>query len=69
MQEIKHRSGKNEIERRVCAHCKLYFPTLKVSQAHARWCKWNHLDDDEDDEDDGSYVDPDTDVGDLIAMV
>ena len=39
MQETKHRSGKSELERRVCLKCGMYYPTLKMLNVHRRWCR------------------------------
>ena len=60
MQTIKHKSGVSELRRRVCAKCNSYFPTLKVLQAHVRWCKNTEVDADGED--------PDMDEGDGVAL-
>ena len=39
MQETKHKSGKNELDRRVCLKCGFYYPTLKMLNVHRRWCR------------------------------
>ena len=38
MNQIKHRSGKTELERRVCRKCSIYYPTLKALNAHLAVC-------------------------------
>ena len=39
MNQIKHKSGKTELERRVCQRCNIYYPTLKALKAHLVVCK------------------------------
>ena len=52
MSEIRHKSGKTELERRVCVKCKMYYPTLKVSQWHVKWCRSQKEEDGDEEEDD-----------------
>ena len=39
MNEIKHRSGVSELNRRVCPRCGKYYPTLKALEAHRSVCE------------------------------
>ena len=38
MNQIKHVSGKTELQRRVCTKCSIYYPTLKALNAHSTVC-------------------------------
>ena len=38
MNQIKHISGKTELQRRVCRKCSIYYPTLKALNAHSTVC-------------------------------
>ena len=60
MQSIRHKSGVSELRRRVCSKCNCYYPTLKVLQAHVRWCRSTVIEAEEED--------PDLDEGDDVAL-
>ena len=50
MNHINHRSGKTELQRRVCRKCSIYYPTLKALKAHSVVCTTDSsaLDEEED---------------------
>ena len=39
MNEIKHKSGLSELNRRICPQCGKYYPTLKALQSHRSVCE------------------------------
>ena len=51
MNQIKHKSGKNELDQRVCTKCGIYYPTLKALNTHLTQCTTTISTSDEDDED------------------
>ena len=48
MNHIKHKSGKTELQRRVCRKYCIYYPTLKALNAHSAVCNGSVLDEEED---------------------
>ena len=50
MNNIKHKSGKTELQRRICPKCDIYYPTLKALKTHSAICV-NVVHVDRDDED------------------
>ena len=61
MNQIKHKSGKTELHRRVCVKCGIYYPTLKALNAHFKAQCTTISTSDEDNEDleldQGDYYD------------
>ena len=48
MNQIKHHSGKTELQRRICSSCGIYYPTLVALKSHSAVCSFENILDDED---------------------
>ena len=48
MNQIKHASGKTELQRRVCRKCSIYYPTLKALNTHSKICTTDISSEEED---------------------
>ena len=49
MSQIKHKSGKTELQRRICSKCSIYYPTLKALNSHSAHCSSISSEEDDDD--------------------
>ena len=49
MSQIKHKSGKTELQRRICSKCSIYYPTLKALNSHSAHCRSISSEEDDDD--------------------
>ena len=63
---IKHRSGKTELDRRVCTFCGVYYPTLTALASHTAVCRVEDVEcSSESDSDEETYNFGDGEVADV----